>query len=82
VLHEDELHDEQPELPEEGAGLSPPLMPKRDNFFVTFLEAHFGHSMSGFEPMTSFSNSSWHSLHMYSNIGIFYFIKLIAQISA
>ena len=68
-LQDEALHDEQPE-PEEDAGFSTPLMPKRENFFVILTESHFGHETSGFDPETSFSKSSEQSLHLYSYIGI------------
>jgi len=64
-LQDDELQDEQPEPPDV-TGFSTPLMPNRENFLVIFPELHFGQFTSGFEPETSFSNSSEHLLHLYS----------------
>ena len=69
-LHDDLLHEVQPELPDEETGFSTPVMPKRENFFVMFFELHFGQETSGFVPETSFSKSSVQSLHLYSYIGI------------
>jgi len=65
-LQEDELHEEQPEPPEEVTGFSTPLIPKRENFFLIFFDPHFGHETSGLDPETSFSKSSEQSLHLYS----------------
>lgn len=64
-LQDDELQDEHPEPPDV-TGFSTPLIPNRENFLVIFPEPHFGHVTSGFDPETSFSNSSGHSLHLYS----------------
>ena len=64
-LQDDDLQDEHPEPPEV-KGFSTPLMPNRENFFVMSPESHFGHETSGFDPETSFSNSSEHLLHLYS----------------
>jgi hypothetical protein len=66
LLHEEELHEEQPA----DAGLSTPLIPKTENFLRTFLELHFSQETSLFPPETSFSKVIPQSLHMYSNIGI------------
>ena len=65
-LQEDLLHEEQPELPEDVTGFSTPLMPKSENFFVMFLELHFGQATSGFAPDTSFSKLYLQALHVYS----------------
>jgi hypothetical protein len=35
-LQDDELHEEQPDPPDEVTGFSTPLIPKRENFFVMF----------------------------------------------
>ena len=68
-LHEDELHEEQPETEE--VCFSTPLIPKRENFFLMFFELHVGQAIAGFEPETSFSNSFPQPSHVYSKIGIF-----------
>ena len=57
-----ELHPE----PEEVTGLSTPLMPKRENFFLMFTEPHFGHDTGGLDDDTSFSKFSEQSVHAYS----------------
>jgi hypothetical protein len=64
----DLLHEVQPdELPVNG--LSTPLMPKSESFLLTLREPQLGQSTS-WEPNMSFSKSSPHSSHLYSNIGI------------
>ncbi len=70
-MQDDELHEEHPDPPEEVTGLSTPLMPKRENFFVTFAELHLVHVISELELITNFSKSSEQSLQVYSYIGIF-----------
>jgi hypothetical protein len=65
-LQEEDVHDEQPEPPDDVTGFSTPLIPKRENFFVMLCELHRGQSISGLEPETSFSKSSEQSLHVYS----------------
>jgi hypothetical protein len=65
-LQEPELQVEHPDA----VCFSPPLMPKRDNFFTTSPEVQLGHEMVVF-PKTSFSNSRPHEVHVYSKIGIF-----------
>ena len=65
-LQDDELQELHPDPPDDVTGFSTPLIPKRENFFVTFLELHFGHETSGLVPETSFSKSSEQPSHLYS----------------
>jgi hypothetical protein len=56
--------------PDEEDSFLTPLIPKMENLFLIFFELHAGHETSGFEPETSFSNSSLQLIHVYSKIGI------------
>lgn len=64
-LHDDEEQVEQPD----DAPRSTPLMPKTENFFVTFGELQLGQETCGL-PKTSFSKSWPQASHRYSKIGI------------
>jgi hypothetical protein len=59
-LHEEELQEVHPEV-----CFSTPLIPKTENFFLTFRDLHFG-QVTLWLPKTSFSNSSPHLSHWYS----------------
>jgi hypothetical protein len=59
---EDE-HPPQPAPPEEAGGDVEDLpMPNFDRSFSVFLDPHFSHATSGFDPKTSFSKSAPQSL--------------------
>ena len=61
--------EEQPEELEPAKGLSTPLIPKVENFFVTSSLSHLGH-FTTVELITSISKSLPHAPHLYSKIGI------------
>jgi len=61
---EDDEHPPQPEPPPEPSEDLP--MPNFERRFSVFLDPHFGHRTSGFEPKTSFSKHSLQETHWYS----------------
>lgn len=71
------LHEVQPEADPE-KGLSTPLIPKVENFFLTLSDEQLG-QVTATLLKTSFSNSLLQALHKYSKIGITYpYIKLFS----